>query len=198
MALDRLRLFVDYQNCYRGARRTFDLENSSHWRGQPAPLLLGKAIAARQPNYEGAQLRTLEEVHVFRGMPIASRDPVGHAAVRRQTAQWNSSGGVVLHSRPLNYRGPKPREKGVDVELAVRLVAGAMDDEFDVAVVFSADTDLLPALELAGRIKSVEVACWRGEGNWQELRGEGIRYAHRLDQRAFDQVEDQRDYSAKK
>ena len=46
--------------------------------------------------------------------------------------------------------------------LAVDAVAGAIRDECDVAVFFTEDTDLLPALELVAEVKgrgSVEVAA---------------------------------------
>lgn len=56
--------------------------------------------------------------------------------------------------RDLNYRGwPEhpPREKGVDVTLAIALVESAMLNKYDVAIVFSDDTDLIPAVEMAFR-----------------------------------------------
>ena len=39
------------------------------------------------------------------------------------------------------------REKGVDVKIAVDLVAGAFENRYDTAVVVSSDTDLLPAIK---------------------------------------------------
>jgi uncharacterized LabA/DUF88 family protein len=38
-------------------------------------------------------------------------------------------------------------EKGVDVRIAVDMVAGAVDHVFDTAVLVSSDTDLIPAVE---------------------------------------------------
>lgn len=38
-------------------------------------------------------------------------------------------------------------EKGVDVLMAVDLVAGAYEDEYDSAILVSSDTDLIPALQ---------------------------------------------------
>jgi NYN domain len=54
---------------------------------------------------------------------------------------------VELFPRPLRYssRRPEGEEKGVDVELAIDFVRLALDDDFDVAVLASADTDLVPA-----------------------------------------------------
>lgn len=37
-------------------------------------------------------------------------------------------------------------EKGVDVQVAVDLVVGAYEDYYDVAIVISSDSDLVPAI----------------------------------------------------
>jgi uncharacterized LabA/DUF88 family protein len=43
----------------------------------------------------------------------------------------------------------KFHEKGVDVRLALDIALGAVEDTYDVALVVSSDTDLLPAIEKA-------------------------------------------------
>ena len=40
----------------------------------------------------------------------------------------------------------KIREKGVDVQIAIDLIIGAVENVYDVAVVVSSDTDLIPAI----------------------------------------------------
>ncbi len=40
----------------------------------------------------------------------------------------------------------KIREKGVDVQLAIDLVIGAAENQYDTAIVVSSDTDLIPAI----------------------------------------------------
>lgn len=48
------------------------------------------------------------------------------------------------------------REKGIDVKLATDLIAGAVDNKYDVAVVVSSDSDLVPAIDWVRlRIKKV-------------------------------------------
>lgn len=39
------------------------------------------------------------------------------------------------------------REKGIDVKIATDLVAGAIDDKFDTAILVSSDTDLVPMID---------------------------------------------------
>jgi NYN domain len=72
---------------------------------------------------------------------------------------------VCLIRRQLRYRDPlPPQEKGIDVALAVDLVHLAFRRQYDALVVFSGDTDLLPAIELVVSLGlgHVEVACWSG------------------------------------
>jgi len=64
---------------------------------------------------------------------------------------WNINKGFLLKTNN------KHHEKGVDVKLALDLALGAVDDEYDVAILLSSDTDILPAVEQAQlRGKSVE------------------------------------------
>ena len=39
------------------------------------------------------------------------------------------------------------REKGIDVKLATDLLVGALDDKYDVAILVSSDSDLIPAID---------------------------------------------------
>ncbi len=51
----------------------------------------------------------------------------------------------------------KIREKGVDVQIAIDLVIGAAEDIYDVAIIVSSDTDLIPAIRyVKSRGKIVE------------------------------------------
>jgi len=104
---------------------------------------------------------------VFRGRPNPQHHPTATAANDAQTSGWERDPRVSVTRRDLNYRGwPEhpPREKGVDVALAVDLIESALLDRFDVAVVFSADSDLLPAVEVAFRRtpRRIEIASWTG------------------------------------
>lgn len=41
----------------------------------------------------------------------------------------------------------RTREKGIDVKIATDLIVGALDNQYDTAIVVSADTDLIPAID---------------------------------------------------
>jgi uncharacterized LabA/DUF88 family protein len=87
-------------------------------------------------------------VQVFRGRPNPERHPTATAANDAQTSAWEREDKRVrVVRRDLNYRGwpeSPPREKGVDVALAIALVESALLNAYDAAVVFSGDTDLSP------------------------------------------------------
>jgi hypothetical protein len=77
----------------------------------------------------------------------------------------------------------------VDVHLAVDFLAMAMRGDFEVGIIFSHDTDLKPALEVAsapdfGRSIICEIAAWLGPGGARRglrLEGKGLQ-CHYLDQ----------------
>lgn len=69
----------------------------------------------------------------------------------RDEYRYRSYDVVEYCERPLVYPPDYPsrpaREKGVDVQLAVDFVSGALAGRFDVGIIMSTDTDLYPALE---------------------------------------------------
>jgi uncharacterized LabA/DUF88 family protein len=49
------------------------------------------------------------------------------------------------------------REKGVDVQIGIDLVIGAVEDKYDIAIIVSSDTDLIPAMRyIRSKGKTVE------------------------------------------
>lgn len=66
---------------------------------------------------------------------------------------------VIIDDRTVNYeeilkKGIKQieyhrfREKGIDVKIAVDLIIGALDNQYDTTVLVSSDTDLIPAIDI--------------------------------------------------
>ena len=162
---DRLALFLDYQNVYKCAREAYELPTAYPSGGQVRPRALGSLIASRLPPGVTTP-RELSEVRVYSGRPAQSRDHKGYGAHRAQVATWEKTG-VIVVARTLSYSRGFPQEKGIDVNNAIDFVAGALDRRFDVAVLFSTDTDLIPALEFVALRTDVrvEVAKWEAHGN---------------------------------
>lgn len=51
----------------------------------------------------------------------------------------------------------RTREKGIDVKLATDLIVGAVDNQYDTAIVVSSDTDLVPAIDWVRRRRQKKV-----------------------------------------
>jgi len=83
-----------------------------------------------------------------------------YAGQRAFFASLQNSGGVVRLARFQKDASGTIREKGVDVLIAVDLVRLAAENKYDVAILFSGDADLVPAIETVQEVyhKEVEVA----------------------------------------
>lgn len=207
-------VFCDWQNIYRRARGAyFKHEVDPVERGQVDPVDLGELLVKRG-HRDGAPARGLSQVRIYRGMPRQERDERAYAAARSQHSHWSRNRKVELLTRPISYPDEwtpgrhdcdQPREKGVDVSLAVDLVTMASERRFDVGVVFSADNDLLPAVEYVARqhqrdnsAPQIEVAAWSGSLNSHRpsrLNPAGFNvWCHWLSQEDYWGVEDSNRY----
>lgn len=54
--------------------------------------------------------------------------------------------GFIIRQGYILENGGKYHEKGVDVQLATDLLIGAYENRYDVAMIISSDTDLIPAI----------------------------------------------------
>ena len=143
----KLILFVDAQNVYQCARDVLLPGVKHHIDGQIDPWAAAELIAARGgPHGEPVEVAG---VRVYSGYHTWERNPRSYSAYRRQRAFWLQRGCQVI-DRALRYLGPgdvRGREKGIDVALAVDYVRMAIQRDFEIGVIFSADSDLSPALE---------------------------------------------------
>ena len=202
---DRVVVFLDYQNVYHRARGSFFAgTNPAPPLGHVHPLKVGELLCDLGRSKDPG--RSLEGLRVYRSQPDWRSGKTLESASKVQMTRWRRTAGVKVCARPMHYRETtrkgKPHwageEKGIDVMLAVDLVDMARTDAYDTAVVFSVDTDLLPAIEAAVRMgKRIETATWLGPG---DNRG-ALRIKHRnlwnhyLDQSHFDLVRDDTDYA---
>ena len=108
LAMDRVVVFVDWQNTYRNARSAFHYNRGPVQLGNVHPMRLGERLAQAKPG------RELTEVRVYRGQPDSTKDPKSYGANRRQQAAWERTGAKVI-SDPCAIRttgrtsGPKRR-----------------------------------------------------------------------------------------
>jgi uncharacterized LabA/DUF88 family protein len=112
---------------------------------------LGKAIIRRKTE-------TLTSVVYFSAYAHyrSTKDPTIVVRHRKYVAALESTGVEVVlgnfkrkprHCFKCQSKWDSHEEKETDVNIAVRLVADAFRDQFDVAYVISADTDLVPAMK---------------------------------------------------
>ena len=206
--MTRVAVFIDYENTRFGARDAFgDPRRDPGTFGHVWPLRLGLLLKRLGEGVDRA--RVLTTVNVYRGRPGPKSGASAQAGCARQFAAWESQPLVTVRSRPLRYRPTawsmgratawQAREKGIDVLMALDIAIGARDDDYDVAVVVSADSDLAPAIEAAlDAGKRVETAMWWSPQHpHRRMKVPGRRlWNHALDASRFAQVRDDTDYAA--
>lgn len=194
----RTTVLIDYQNMYRSAREAFGWEAEGGHYGNFRPYGLGRQMVR-------AEGRLLTEVRVYTGIHTPQRNAAQHAQMQRRMSAWvaEAPDKVQVFPRPLRYspQRPKGEEKGVDVELAIDLARLVLEDALDVVVLASADSDLVPALQLvADRFpqKSIVTVAWAPEPSFDcpaplDLpRGQVHRL--RVPKRDFDRIADKRNF----
>lgn len=88
-------------------------------------------------------------------------------------------------------------EKGIDVQLAVDMVRLALHRRYDAAILVSADTDLLPAVETVfrSRLAHVEIATWAGS-NRLRFPNTQMPWCHFMSEPQYRILQDQMNYAA--
>ena len=197
----KLSLFIDAQNAYRGARTIFFDDSAPSVCGQFNPAKLGALIESRG-GPDGVEC-SLSEVRLYTGRPEAVKDPKTYAAHMKQCAEWSRNGVTIVHRvlrYPRSWPNERAQEKGIDTALAIDFVTLAVDGLYDIGVIVSTDTDLIPALEFvqsrfAGE-RHVAVAAWRGQHSRRRLSIPGANiWCHWLSRDDYDSVADYTNYS---
>lgn len=86
--MDRVIVFIDYQNVHGWARRQFKPVGSDPALGHVDPKRLAELIVSRR-----GRPSVLEAVRVYRGRPNPERQPGSARANDRQASDWTSAGG---------------------------------------------------------------------------------------------------------
>ncbi|WP_426311705.1 NYN domain-containing protein [Cellulosimicrobium sp. E-16] len=191
----QVAVLIDYQNAHAsGHERYCDAFSPLHECLLDPSMLAQKVVEKRAPGGEVAHVR------VYRGRPDARKQPTLASVNDQQFSAWISDPKVDVIRRPLWYPrdygeatcAESPREKGIDVKLAIDLIRLAYESSYDVFIVFSRDTDLLPPIEMVREYKMghVEVAGWDGSSR---LRLPKL-WHHELDAADFEAVRDTREY----
>lgn len=140
MSKERVAVYIDGSNFYHKIKSgKFDIRNLSKFdfRG------LVRCLA-----HEREITTTLYYIGVVRALPDDSRGQQLRRNQQRLFSHLESpfqnftvKKGYMMQNRGIFV------EKGVDVQIAVDMVVGAFQDDFDTAMLVSSDTDLIPAIK---------------------------------------------------
>ncbi|MBO0804108.1 MAG: NYN domain-containing protein [Nocardiopsaceae bacterium] len=198
-------MLIDYQNIHLTAHDLFAPRGTRVRESLVHPLAFAERViearAARQ-QIPAQRVTRLDAVKVFRGTPSNQREPGLYSAAQRQSAMWSRDPRVNVTYRTLRYPGDwgqawcseRPREKGIDVLIALELVDQARAGTHHIVILASHDTDMEPAIERAFRERQVriETAGWQGA---RRLKPHGRNVWHTaLNATDFVNTRDRRDY----
>lgn len=138
----RVAAFVDGQNLFHSAKDAF---------GRRYPDFDPEALARAVCQEKGW---TLQEVHFYTGVPAEEDDPFWNSFWNSKLAKLGTRNvhcfqrALRYHHRTVNlpdgssHTYTSGHEKGIDVRLALDVVRLALENAFDVALIFSQDQDL--------------------------------------------------------
>jgi uncharacterized LabA/DUF88 family protein len=192
--------FIDGQNLFLQSKEAF---------GYRFPNYNVGALAREACNLNGWELT---ESRFYTGIHDAVANPFWNAFWVNKTAQMGQTGIKVI-TRPLRYRNKSVRlpdgtdytfltaeEKGIDVRIALDVIAGARNRLYDVGIIFSQDQDLA---EVASEIRTIaheqgrwiKIACAFPDSPAADNR-RGINNTDwlRIDRAMYDSCIDPRDY----
>jgi hypothetical protein len=196
---DRVAVFIDWQNTYHCFRDAFHRPGDPGRCGNVRPKAFAELLASK-----GGPSRIVSQIAIYRGEPDPRRDKRTHAAHLRQRHRWEQECGALLRvrSRALRYPPGRPpseaQEKGIDVQLAIDAMTMAIAGEYDVAVLVTTDTDLLPVVEGLLGLKErngrpdVEVVGFSGLSRVLSVSGATVRW---IGPRDYAAIQDPTDYN---
>lgn len=162
--MDRVSIFIDSGNFYHLVLKKLNLhELDFNFEGFTNLLANGRTIAQegrrlyvgtvreKQDGHENR--RAMENQTRFFSDLLASGNWTIKTSKLRTRAEKIKIDDRVLNYQEILRKGiteiqyQRSREKGIDVKMAVDMLAGALDDRYDTAIVVSSDTDLVPAVD---------------------------------------------------
>jgi len=151
---------------------------NTYFDGQNLFKQAEKAFSYKFPNYDPIQLSEyvvseiedaiLYGINFYTGIHDPQNCP---SYLEKQAIFWNQfwanklailgNKGVNIFTKPLKYRREGTRrgrkydinEKGIDVKIAIDIIEHAEHGRFDHAIIFSTDSDLIPAIDKVKRIR---------------------------------------------
>jgi uncharacterized LabA/DUF88 family protein len=143
--------FFDCQNLFRAAKTLWGYSFPSF-----DPVKLSKLVAGTHRD-KGWKLCG---IRLYTGLHDVSVNPTWHRFwVKKLNSHASQDPRVFTYTRSLRYADGIPREKGIDIRIALDLVRMARLKEYDVAVLFSQDADFSEAADEI-RLLASEQSRW--------------------------------------
>ena len=190
----RTIVFVDGQNLYHLARAAWASRVSSLYAWPSYDIeKLAHTLVSNTPG------RVLTETRFYTGVP----DPAAGPSQLFWHGFWSNkirylrSQGVYVYRGRVNSGG---QEKGVDVSFALDLVQATYDQQYEVALIVSQDSDFGPAVRLAKQIAKTQSRQLTFESHFPVGPGSRSRRGVPgttwlpIDQATYDNCLDPRDY----
>ncbi|OGH74738.1 MAG: hypothetical protein A3F22_02280 [Candidatus Magasanikbacteria bacterium RIFCSPHIGHO2_12_FULL_41_16] len=135
----RVAIFIDGSNLYFKLK-SLEIKNllSFHYRGM-ANLVAQKREIVGVTYYVGVVRAKLDDEYAQK-LRFSQIRLFNHLSSKAQNI-------VVKKGYLMRVAGEKVHEKGVDVQIATDMLIGAYENLYDVAIVVSSDTDLIPAIQ---------------------------------------------------
>lgn len=206
-------VLIDYQNIHLTAHERFAPVGVQKHETLVHPLKFAEELVKRRNALIGQlqvggrrdvpPLGDLSHVTVYRGSPANKHDPVAYSRSQAQKSEWTRDSRVEVIYRTLRYRWSDgledwiKQEKGIDVLAALDAYRLAVNGVYDVVILASHDTDLIPTLERFDSDKRaesgvLETAGWlrckkiqaRGVRTW-DTRLDGSDFVHSRDRKSY-------------
>lgn len=209
----KVAVLIDYQNIHLTAHDSFAPQGVPKHETLLHPLKFAEEILRRRNTIIGQlqvsgqsnlpPLGELASVRVYRGAPANQYDPVPYSRSQAQRSEWSRDPRVEVIYRTLRYQWSdqegeyKKQEKGIDVLLALDAYTFAVNGTFDVVILASHDTDLIPTVECWKRDERVgsgllETAGWKGS---KRIQAKDVRtWDTRLTGENFVRARDRKSY----
>ena len=128
----------------------------------------------------------LELIHIYTGIHDSNKNSFWHSFWKNKLNVAEQDPRVRVTTRTLKYSSDNngcliPREKGIDVKIALDLVRLARINAYDVAVLFSQDNDFT---EVAKELRSVGAE----KGRWIKIAS-AYPYSGKTHQRGIDKTD---------
>lgn len=156
--------FIDGQNLFHAAKQVFSYKHPNY-----DPALLAQGVCTTKG-------WNLCDTYFYTGIPDKDDNPFWNHYWSAKLAVMGTRE-VKTYSRPLKYRSKTitlpdgntiiarvGQEKGIDIRLALDVVRLALENQYDVALIFSQDQDLSEVAEEVRKIslqqdRWIKVAC---------------------------------------